>query len=268
LARAAEDARIPDPRVPVTRRIYPKPPIVEALIEFRFEPRVHPAELATTLRAALGDTYDSGDTRTQDRIDAQVSVSPEGGVATAASRTPHAVFLQSATGHRLLGCSPGALSIHTLAPYPGWESFILQAREAVAALPALVADGPVLLISVRYIDRIELPREDASVFSDYIAVMPPRPGPMPSVLSACFYGTQARDAEDGTIAQLTIASAPGASGVAIQYDLLLQRGGSPPGGPLCTFSYSSWGPIVDALHVRQREIFEASITDKTRGLFQ
>ncbi len=249
----------------VTRRIYPNPPIVEAVIEFRFEPRGDAADLAQTLRKALGDTYDADQTRTQDWIEAEVSVA-DGGVAAAARRTPHVTFLQSASGHRLLGCGPGSLSVHTLAPYPGWESFIAQAEEAVGALPGPLADAPVLSVSVRYIDRIELPADNNIGFADFITVMPPRPAQMPNVLSGCYYATQATDPEDGTFALLTVASAPGAQSgsAALTYDLVLRRAGQ----PLCSFQLESWKPTVEGLHTRQREIFEESITDRTRELFQ
>jgi len=248
----------------VTRRIYPNPPIVEAVIEFRFEPRGTATGLAKTLREALGDTYDADETRTQDRIEAQVSVA-DGGVAAAARRMPHLTFLQSASGHRLLGCAPGSLSVHTLAPYPGWESFIGQAKEAVAALPGPLADAPVLSVSVRYIDRIELPANEDVGFADFVTVMPPRPSAMPNVLSGCYYATQATDPEDGTFAQLTVASSPGTDGTAaLMYDLVLRRESQ----PLCNFQLESWEPIVEDLHTRQREIFEESITDRTRELFQ
>jgi len=250
----------------VTRRIYPNPPIVEAVIEFRFEPRGNPVDLATSLRAALGETYDAEDTKTQDRIEAHLSVPPEGGVAAAAKRTPHLTLLQSASGHRLLGCGVGNLSVHALAPYPGWESFMAQAKEATEALPESVADAPVHSLCVRYIDKIELPAEESIGFGDFITVIPPRPERMPDVLSGCYYATQTTDPRDGTFAKLTVASVPHTPGGAatLLYDLLLRRGRESP----YSFQPESWQPVVEELHIRQREIFEQSITDRTRKLFQ
>lgn len=248
----------------VTRRIYPNPPIVEAVIEFRFEESGPGAELSDVIRTALSATYDAEETATQDRIEAEVSLTG-GGVAAAARRTPHITFLRSASGHRLLGCGPGSLSVHVLAPYPGWESFIGQAEEAVGALPAPVADSPVLVLSIRYIDRIEIPGGRGG-FADYLSVLPPRPKGMPAVLAGCHYVTHATDPRDGTRAQLTVASTPGEpeKGPALLYDLALQQSGQ----PLCSFQVDSWRPLVEEMHARQREIFEQSITDRTRELFQ
>ena len=247
------------------RRIYPNPPIVESVIEFRFEPRGSGAELSEAIRSALSGTYDAEETATQDRIEAEVSVAG-GGVAAAATRTPHITFLRSASGHRLLGCGSGSLSVHALAPYPGWESFIAQAEEAVEALPANVVDSPVLVLSIRYIDRIEIPARSGG-FADYVSVLPPRPEGMPPILSGCHYVTHATDPRDGTRAQLTVASTPAdpaAKGPALLYDLALQRSGQ----PLCRFLLDSWRPLLEEMHTRQRQIFEQSITERTRELFQ
>ena len=217
------------------------------------------------LRVALGDRYDSDATPTQDRIEAQVSVT-DGTLATAARRTRHATFLQSASGHRLLGCRDGTLSVHTLAPYPGWESFLAQAQEAASALPPGVRDQPLRQLAVHYVDRIELPVAGGVGFQEYVTVMPRRPDRMPKDLSACYYATQTHDPETNVYSQLIVASMPPSQdgNPVLLYDLTLQQRGD----PLCTFSEDAWAPIVEELHVRQRDIFEDSITDKMRELFQ
>jgi uncharacterized protein (TIGR04255 family) len=249
----------------VTRRIYPNPPIVEAVIEFRVGSQMTGAELARSLRDKLAHTYDAAEMRAQDLVQAHVSVEG-GGVAAASKRQPHFTFLQSASGHRLLGCGPGVLSVHTLAPYPGWESFLAQATEAVTALPGPLAETPVRTVGVRYIDRITLPDDEDVPLGEYITVLPPRPIHMPDALVGCHYVTQSSDPSDGTFAQLTVSSPPMTpDGKAyLLYDLLLNRTGE----TLCTFEVDSWVPIVEGLHARLREIFEESITDRTRELFQ
>jgi len=157
------------------------------------------------------------------------------------------------------------LSSHVLAPYPGWENFIEQTRDAVAALPADVKEAGATSISVRYIDRIVMPTAE-EVLGEYITVLPPRPESMPELLSGYHVATTAVDKQNGTLAQLIVALAPPEADhrQVVIYDLLLQRSGT----PLCKLVGDEWAAILEELHQRQREIFEQSITDRARELFQ
>lgn len=245
----------------MTRRIYPKPPIVEAVIDLRFNGIIEGEELLEALRRRLADRY-NGVPKRQDLLEVDSTFSPDS-VSTTARRSPHLTFLRSEDGLRLVGCGTQRMSVHVLAPYPGWESFIEQVEEAIEALPSEVRAGALSSLAVRYIDRITLPKTLSS-FSDYVTIMPPRPEPMPSTLSAFHVVTQTKDNADDTTAVLTLASGPPtADGEPVLiYDLVLQREGE----PLC--GLDRWRPIVEALHERQRDIFEKSITQKMRGLFQ
>jgi uncharacterized protein (TIGR04255 family) len=220
-------------------------------------------QLADSLGGRLGALY-PGDRGRQDRVEVAAAVEPES-VSASASRRPHLTFLRSTDGLRLIGCGQGILSVHVLAPYPGWESFIEQAREAVNAMPESVRGTPVEMIAVRYIDRFALPSAGVA-FNDFLTVMPAKPVGMPELLKGFHVALQTMDPKDGTIAILTVASAPSADDghPAVIYDLNLQRQGT----PICSMADNAWLSIVEDLHVRQRAIFEASITDKARELFQ
>ncbi|WP_428265088.1 TIGR04255 family protein [Haliangium sp.] len=245
------------------RRSYAKPPIVEALVELRFVHDVSGDALMDTLSARLADSY-SGERKQQELVTFSAAVDAHS-VAASARRAPHITFLQSDDGLRLIGCRTQTISVHTLAPYPGWESFFAQVEEAVEALPGDLRAGGLSTISVRYIDRITLPVGDGS-YLDFLTIMPTRPEPLPSVLSGFHFVTQANDPDDGTQALLTLASGPPTptGEPVLVYDLLLQRTGE----PLCSFDGREWQSIVEELHERQRGIFEASITDRTRELFE
>jgi uncharacterized protein (TIGR04255 family) len=246
----------------VTRRIYPKPPIVEAIIEFHFEARAEASEIANNLLAMLGDRY-GPDVVQQDLFQVTASGAGDGGVSTSARRVPHMLFLRSASGLRQIGCGNNALSVHTLAPYPGWESFMEQAREAVDALPKAVRQARVHRIAIRYLDVIRLPPGEP--LGDFVTVIPNRPNGMPANLINYRHFTQTKDPADGTIVQLTVAStsAPNHDGSGLLYDLALIR----EGDPVSSFDQEQWVPHVESMHTRLRDIFESSITDKTRELF-
>lgn len=247
-----------------TRRVYPRPPIVEAIIDLALQESVSGEDLAATLSAALGQRY-SGEPKRQDLVTLHASWGPAG-VGTAANRVPHLTFLRTPDGLRLLGCGNGALSVHVLAPYPGWESFIEQGTQAVEALPEEVRRLPLRAIGVRYIDRIRLPAGAEYAWSDYIQVMPPCPASMPRELVSFQTVTQAIDSETGALAALTVASVPTPPGEpsVVQYDLAMRLVPMPP----CTLLDETWLSMVNALHERERDIFEESITDRLRGTFE
>jgi len=222
------------------RRIYPKPPIVEAVIELQFAGSVAGSLIVDALADRLRDKY---------------SVDRE-------RREPQRMFLRSRDGLRVLGCGEDSLSIHVLAPYPGWESFMEQTREAVLALPSEARD--LSSVAVRYIDRIAMPSTNVSI-NDFFTIMPPSPEGMPPQLAGFRVATQMVDPGERLIANLTLASAPADEDgcPVVIYDLGVQRIGQ----PLCSLQSSEWISIAEALHQRQREIFEASITDRARELF-
>jgi len=253
-------ATMPTPSDDAERRIYPRPPIVEAIIELRYEGEVAPELVLDALRDALG-TY-NGDPRKQERIQFEAQVSGDT-VQSLTKKLPDLTFLRTTDGLRQIGVAPGGISVHVLAPYPGWERFLEQAHAAVQALPDVVRTGPVTALGVRYIDRITLPDSNVQRF---LKVMPYRPTAMPTELTGFHVVTQTTDPTDGTLALLTIATGPPeADGKpSLIYDLNVRR----VSDHLCTFADDAWIPIIEALHKRQREIFEDSITDDLRELFQ
>lgn len=76
----------------MTRRAYPRPPIVEAVITFRFAEILASETLLAVFPGELSGQYPSEEKRKDLR------------------------FLQSADGLRLLGCAGDILSVHVLAP--------------------------------------------------------------------------------------------------------------------------------------------------------
>jgi uncharacterized protein (TIGR04255 family) len=248
----------------LTRRIYPNPPIVEAVIDFRFGPEVKGETLLAAISEHLGEVY-CGEPRTQQVLELKASV--DGGAVSAAARQAHVLtFLPSRDGLRLVGCGDGRFSVHVLAPYPGWESFVEQAKTCMRAVAQVVEGQPIQQIVVRYIDKVTIPVEEDASFNDFLTAMPSRPEAMPGQLSGFHFLLQTSDPDAQSAATLTMASAaPDDMGrPVVLYDLHLRSTSIPCCGP----DEAGWLPIVDHFHKRQRDIFEGSITDKLRETFQ
>ncbi|HEX9507226.1 MAG TPA: TIGR04255 family protein [Myxococcales bacterium] len=244
------------------RRIYAKPPIVEAVIEMRFDGgRPWDQLLAARLQEAFKGTY-PGEPRRTTRFEVQAKFEAES-VSTATRAGFHKLLLPSKDGTQLVGVGDSILSMHVLAPYPGWEKFIAATEDVLSTYREIAAPEQVLVIGIRYIDQIALPQDPNLAVSDYFPSVPARPRSMPAQLTAFHLVTEANDSTKGVVTLLTLASAPPTKEgrPVVLYDLnLIQTFPNP-------LPLDSWKPPLEKLHERQRDIFEESITDQTRELF-
>jgi uncharacterized protein (TIGR04255 family) len=173
------------------------------------------------------------------------------------------MLLATADGKAIVGVGEHLLSVHVLAPYPGWASFLPRVHEALSVYRELARPEGLALVGVRYIDQIVLPDGADTNLVEYFPCLPPRPESMPLLLDGFHVVTQARDPKDNFTAVLTMASVPSTDHrFAVLYDLNVVRAFERP-APLDEFQQHA-----DFLHARQRRIFEDSITESTRRLFE
>ncbi|MDP3273558.1 MAG: TIGR04255 family protein [Deltaproteobacteria bacterium] len=240
---------------------YKTPPIVEAVIELRFATTIASRPFAEALRHKLGAAF-------QEKLEEHeaIELSAEVGhssIAAAARREARAWFIRRHDEQIVVGCSPGVLSVHALAPYGGWDQTLLpQARRVVELLTDDERAHALRAVGVRYVDRIVLPQSDWTL-DDYFPLLPRVPASMPASLAGLRWSVAT--SKEALSVTLTVASAPPEeNGAAVViYDLaLLQQLDDP------SLSSERWVAALQEMHVLQRKIFEESITDKTRELFQ
>lgn len=229
----------------LTRRIYPRPPIIEAVIELRFLDDVPGAKLHAAIQSKLGEEY-------PDTPSASISADDM-------------TFVASRDQKRMLGFGANLLSIHVLEPYPGWEQFIRQAQDALQGVLSVVK-GPLQAVAVRYVDRITL-RAVGRPFHDFVRIMPFRPEAMPENLQTFYHASTSIHKDGCTTVTLVLASTtPDGNFPRMIIDIGARR--EREAEPLCDIRTSDWLQVVDELHTMQRTIFEDSITDAMRELFQ
>lgn len=230
--------------MPAYPDVYPRPPIVEAVIALRF---VHSEDVLASVEQALGAAYPTRKT-----------LQPN-------DRSQHPVTqLSSADNLRHLICADGILSVHVLSPYPGWSVFLALAQEAVAVLSRDVRQAGLAGLGVRYLDRIHLPDRFPN-FHDYISVMPTCSA-MSGHTSSFTSGITTTDSSTQTRESLLVTSISEDDNrwsFVCEVDVFRE-----PHPPLTLEDDKDWITALELLHRRQREIFEASITDRTRELFQ
>ncbi len=239
---------------------YPRPPIVEAVVEVGFSGGAPWEETETKLNATYRSEF-SG--KRQEVTSVQVQSRWTGSTFETSSRKDFLKWLLPDTsGRHLVGFGPAVLSRHVLAPYPGWAQFRPAVDKVFAQFCSVVQPQGVTNVGVRYIDQIVLPPEGR--IGDFFQAIPPRLPSQPDVMTAFQITTESYDPESNTTSLLTLASGPPmAEGQRVVfYDLNLT----------CRFAepvkLDSWSESVETLHARQRAIFEESITEKTRELFQ
>jgi uncharacterized protein (TIGR04255 family) len=112
----------------------------------------------------------------QRRDEFQVQAHLEGqAVATASRLVSQRVMLPSADGKAVVGVSENQLSVHVLAPYPGWASFLPRVREALSVYRELAKPDGLSLVGVRYIDQVVVPDGADTNLVEYFTCLPPRP---------------------------------------------------------------------------------------------
>lgn len=241
-------------------RGYPNPPIVEALVELRFSGAEQWTTVEPRLLEAFGATH-SGKRRELKRF-AMSANWQHGTLATQASHDFDRWLLPNEGQREFIGLGRDVLSIHVQAPYPGWGSFKSTILQAFSQYDAIAKPIHLASVVVRYIDQIVLP---AGIdLSDYFRAVPPKLESQPDNVDLLQVTTASMEPSTGIRSELTLAygfPADNEGRVAI-YDLTLSHQAA-PGTPANGFS-----DTIERLHQRQKDIFEESITDKTRALFQ
>jgi len=248
----------------VRHRRYPRPPIIEAVVELRFKSPVGQNRLFGELKGKLGDRYD-GKERQIHTVEVS-AVFDEDSISTHARRKETIRCLSSYDGLRLLGCGKHLLSVHALAPYPGWDNLREQLTEAVHALGRPIRALPLELATVRYIDVITLPAPTVTLENYFTFVPPPIPA-LPGPHTSLGFRRESRDPGSGILSRLDLVTVPSPTGLpnlAIRYDLTVLH----PYASDVSLTEGDWLSPVEALHLMQREAFEQSITDATRELFR
>jgi uncharacterized protein (TIGR04255 family) len=243
------------------RRVYRKPPIVEATFECIFEPSkswslASPASLYEYLKAdypAEPTVISAGTLEVTTR---------EGAITPSFRVPPETQRYQFATsdGLYLVRVSREVLSLHVLAPYPGWPTFRTRIEQALRSYIEVVKPEEAKRISLRYVNSIDL-RKKLVEFPSYFNMPFQVPDGLDFAIESFFLRFEALRPDHTRLIQ-TFASMPGESvSVILDLDLIRER------------SYKSNDfnrtllDEIDSLREIERDVFEETITDKLREIF-
>ncbi len=240
---------------------YRRPPITEAIIDLRVIPR---SELSLQDFENFLPEQEASDWKKSEIVQAEgiFKFNEDSIPESTATRKQLGWRFNSDDGKSIVQLQRDRLSFSRLAPYPGWEAFRSEGRRLWNLFRLKTSPQSLCRLAVRYINRVDIPstRVDLKAyFQTFPEISPDLPQEicgylMQLVLPQSDFGGQA-------LINQTIVPPPREGVTSIVLDIDLMSGGDVP-----TTEDEIWA-FFERLHVRKNDIFEASITDKTRELF-
>ena len=236
---------------------YKRPPITEAVIEIRLEQSLTRTEVDN-----LHQRFKSEYAFSEDFVAFGVEVVP------AARR---ASFEEQSSGYRLssadrtdvLLVTSGHMTCSRLAPYVGWDKFRARAEAHWRTWKRVAGYRKIKRIGVRFINRIDIPAAAGKVVEirDYLRVYPEAS----AVERMVGYAMQISGILEEDNCRLVINSglvpSPLVDHASVVLDVDVSREGDPP-----QRDDEMWA-LIDRIRLHKNCIFEASVTDKARELF-
>ncbi len=248
------------------RRRYKNPPIEEALVEFRFEPSQEwDLTMPGRLHGELREAY-PGKPRQQNVVQASL-VAQQGQAPNFAVREGLGkVQLVTDDASRLVAIGPDVLSVHMLRPYQrdeegsGWDEFRPRMIEALSAYWDVAEPSGVQRIGLRYINKVVIPESSVEV-ARFLKAAPPSVEGLPEQLGG-FVGRVEYVYPDDVrlvVSHATVEAPEGQVAFLMDIDLIWQSDEA--------VDKDAALAIADDLRARERDVFEALITDDARSLF-
>ena len=243
-------------------RKYRCPPIVEAVCDFRFDPG-SPWDVAVP-----GLVYerirDDGFPKRTPISDVQFGLKrTEAGVEQEVKTTPRIRFSRE-DEKAFIQVGPDQLTVHHLKPYPSWLMFQPLIRKGFKAYLEAATPKGIQKIGLRYINRIEIPGERVEL-KDYFRFYPFVGTELPEDYGPFIVGIEVPYEDIRDMLRLQLTSVKGSArdvvGVLLDLDYFLAK----PGLSATLEDTSQW---VDLAHDRLEEVFEATITDRLRAIFE
>ncbi len=240
-------------------RRYRKPPIIEAICEFRLTQDT-PWDL--TVPGLFYEKVRREFPHREQRMVQDVELTREPQGLQQRIQTTERVLLFSPDRKMLIQLGPRLLVINALKPYPTWPKFKPRIESAWDALQGVVEVRGLERIGLRYINRVELPNTEVKldVYFEFYPFIGDR---LPKQMASFIMGVEFPYAEDRDRCRVQLVPAAGTDtghAVILDIDYFLAR----PRGVEVS-EVLNW---VEEAHLRVRNIFEGCITDHLRAMFE
>ena len=241
---------------------YRHPLVTDAVIDLRVT-LAPESDLGTLggLADSLSQDYPRRETTYTGTFHADFTLPAEGGPSVQATQHPDGLRLFNADGLDVVHLGLSGFTHSRLKPYTGWEKFSAEARRLWETYKRECQVQKVTRAAIRYIDRLDLPASEH--VAEYLLLRPHLPKGFPVGRVEGFFQQLQMPLEDPegkvvvNVARLMDPD-PEIRSFVLDYDLFREGIWEPDDAALWVF--------LESLRHRKNELFEASITDRTRDL--
>ena len=241
---------------------YKKPPITEAILDLRV---TLPEQISLErLRSMHSDVKNRFPTiESFDKGFSEPSKNSEKSLSVAALESQIGFRFRSEDALQTLQVTTEGLSFNQLAPYESWEKFSNDFKTLWELYKEICEPKNVTRVSLRYVNQINIPIAESVELKEYLRIVPEVPSDLPQRSLQTFF-MQVQIPQEDLDCMLIINEGitppikAGVVTVVLDLDLFRQQNWESSDEDIWRF--------LESLRHRKNEVFEASITDKTREL--
>jgi len=231
-----------------------RPPITEALVDFRTSP-TRPLD-ETAFGDAIREMYPKK--RSQHEIKAQLRVEKDKPVSSAFDRELLGYHYLSRDERSIAQFRRNGFTYNRLSPYPGGDAVLDDALKLWAVYVEIAAPNCVSRLALRYINHLTLPTGEQA--GKYLFMPPTPPEGTGHLIEAFLNRVRSHDPETGLKVTTSVASAPAkpgtkGSGLIVDIDAYRLADIGVAGDEL--------RPVLESLRSLKNRAFFGSITDAT-----
>ncbi len=243
--------------------LYGKPPITEAILDIRVEPRpgVSAVEIAEGFRD-LAEQFPDRQELPANSV--QIAFGPGVLPQTATGAVLGGFRYQSADQRRIVQARRDGFVFSLLPPYESWEAFCAEARPVWERYRAAWRPRAVVRLALRYVNQLNHTLHEAQNLQEYVGLLPqiPHRDLLPSLQLADYSLRMVLPQADieamAIVQQASVPPPPGTAGFSFVLDIDLFRDGL----SLSADEDDALWNTLGQLRVRKNELFRACITDK------
>jgi uncharacterized protein (TIGR04255 family) len=241
-------------------RKYANPPLIEAVCEFKFTVQ---AKWDLTVPGILYEKVSKDFPLKEQRIIREIDTtqSPEG--IQQDIRTNERILFLTNDKRIFIQIGQNLLAVNSLKPYPTWERFRPYVENALKSLADIVNVTNLQQVGLRFINRIEIPGTPIEL-DEYFNFRPHLGNGLPQDMSNFILGTMFPFAGGRENCKVLLTNAVPEkkenTGILLDIDYVL--------GKSATMQSKEILEWIDQAHLNIEKLFEGSITDRLRSIFQ
>ena len=244
-----------------TERHYPNAPITEAVLDLRVIGRAD-LKIDDLSKVATGDEISYPTAEPLKAVTGSLMLGPETSATQAVTKQIGFVFRRNDSRYIYQARNDG-FTISELPKYSSWKEFRAEAHHRWTRYRDIAQPNGIRRAALRYVNRIDVPAPLTNI-EDYLRTYPSIAAALPQMTDGYFMQLGIPFEKIGARALITETIIPpareGFVSIVLDIDTFREY-------PAPTSEEEAW-QLLEQLRDLKNEIFEACITDKSRGLFQ